>query len=59
MLRERSNGPERSCDRIPHQKFVTPRSGEVRDREDAFLTNVNSELSDKGFLVTKADDLIA
>ena len=44
---------------IPHQKFVTPRSGEVRDREDAFLTNVNSELSDKGFLVTKADDLIA
>jgi hypothetical protein len=44
---------------IPHQKLVTARSGEARDAEDAFFTNVNSELSDKGFLVTKADNLIA
>ena len=44
---------------ISHQRLVTARSGEARDAEDAFFTNVNSELSDKGFLVTKADNLIA
>jgi NADH-quinone oxidoreductase subunit B len=44
---------------ILHQKLVTARSGEARDAEDAFFTRVNSVLSDKGFLVTKADNLIA
>ena len=44
---------------IPHQKLVTARSGEARGGEDAFFTNVNSELSDKGFLVATADNLIA
>jgi NADH-quinone oxidoreductase subunit B len=44
---------------IPHQKLVTARSGKARDGEDAFFANVNSELSDKGFLVATADNLIA
>ena len=44
---------------IPHQKLFTARSGEARDAEDAFFANVNSELSDRGFLVAKADNLIA
>jgi NADH-quinone oxidoreductase subunit B len=44
---------------IPHQKLVTARSGEARHSEDAFFANLNSELSDKGFLVAKADNLIA
>ena len=44
---------------IPHQKLVTARIGEGRDGEDAFFANVNSELSDKGFLVATADNLIA
>ena len=35
---------------IPHHKLVTARSGEARDGKDAFFANVNSELSDKGFL---------
>ena len=30
---------------IPHQKIVTARNGEARGGEDAFFTNVNSELS--------------
>src|SRR6202167_3383331 len=44
---------------IPHQKLVTARNGEARDGDDAFFANVNSELSDKGFLVAGADNLIA
>src|SRR5580700_998015 len=44
---------------IPHQQLITARSGEARDGEDAFFANVNSELSDKGFLIAKADNLIA
>ncbi len=44
---------------IPHQKLGTARSGEVPDGEDAFFAKVNSELSDKGFLVAKADNLIS
>jgi NADH-quinone oxidoreductase subunit B len=44
---------------IPHQKLVAARSGEARDGEVAFFASVNSELSDKGFLVAAADNLIA
>ena len=43
----------------PQQKVVTAGSGEARDGEDAYFASVNSELSDKGFLVAKADNLIA
>jgi NADH-quinone oxidoreductase subunit B len=48
-----------SATAILHQKLVTARGGEARDSEDAFFASVNSELSDKGFLVAKADNLIA
>ena len=44
---------------IPHQKLVTAGNSEARVDEDAFFTKVNSELSDKGFLVATADNLIA
>jgi NADH-quinone oxidoreductase subunit B len=44
---------------IPQQKFIPARSAETRVGEDAFFANVNSALSDKGFLVAKADNLIA
>ena len=44
---------------IPHQQLVTAHGGNARDGEDALFANVNSELSDKGFLVAKADNLIA
>jgi NADH-quinone oxidoreductase subunit B len=43
----------------PQHQLVTARSGEVRADEDAFFTKLNGELSDKGFLVAGADNLIA
>ena len=40
--------------------IVTRRQNPVpAGSHDAFFANVNSELSDKGFLVAAADDLIA
>jgi NADH-quinone oxidoreductase subunit B len=44
---------------FPRQTLVPARGGEARGGEDAFFATVNSELSDKGFLVTKADNLIS
>jgi|ERR1700683_561483 len=44
---------------ITPQRHVTMRRGEARDGEDTFFANANNELSDKGFLVAKAHDLIA
>jgi NADH-quinone oxidoreductase subunit B len=44
---------------VPRHNLVAARSGEARGSEDAFFTNVNNELSDKGFLVAAADNLIA
>jgi NADH-quinone oxidoreductase subunit B len=43
----------------PRPNLVPARSGGSGAGEDVFFTNVNSELSDKGFLVAAADDLIA
>ena len=43
---------------MPNRELVAPR-GAAGAGVDPFFTNVNSELSDKGFLVTAADDLIA
>jgi len=44
---------------VPPQRIIHARSGEGGDGEDAFFANVNNELSDKGFLVATADNLIA
>jgi len=44
---------------IPHQRLVTARGGNALDGEETFFATVNSELSDKGVLVAKANDLIA
>src|SRR4029077_13489492 len=41
---------------MPNPELVAPRGGAG---VDPFFTNVKSELSDKGFLVAAADDLIA
>jgi NADH-quinone oxidoreductase subunit B len=43
----------------PQQKLVTARNSGARVDEDAFFAKANSELSDKGFLVATADNLIA
>ena len=43
----------------PRQTVTTARSGEAGAVDDPFFANLNSELSDKGFLVAAADDLIA
>ena len=58
-IRERSNGPERTRDSDPAPEARHRASGKARDGEDAFFADVNSELSDKGFLVATADNLIA
>ena len=56
--RERSNGTERTRDRDagPERGARGAATGAVND---PFFTNIRSELSDKGFLVAAADDLIA
>jgi NADH-quinone oxidoreductase subunit B len=38
--------------------IIDPRTGKPVGEDDSFFTGVNAELSDKGFLVTAADDLI-
>ena len=38
--------------------ILDPRTGQPVGVDDAWFRGVNSELSDKGFLVTAADDLI-
>ena len=38
--------------------ILDPRTGRPVGSDDAFFTGLNEELSDKGFLVTTADDLI-
>ena len=38
--------------------ILDPRTGKPAGADDAFFKDVNTELSDKGFLVTAADDLI-
>jgi NADH-quinone oxidoreductase subunit B len=43
---------------MPNRELIAAR-GEASTGVDPFFTNVNSELSDKGFLVAAADNLIA
>ena len=38
--------------------ILDPRTGKPVGADDAFFTDLNAELSDKGFLVTAADDLV-
>src|SRR5258708_5928488 len=38
--------------------IIDPRTGKPAGADDAFFGGINSELSDKGFIVTAADDLI-
>ncbi|MEJ2435870.1 MAG: NADH-quinone oxidoreductase subunit B, partial [Pseudolabrys sp.] len=38
--------------------IIDPRTGQPAGADDAFFRDVNTELSDKGFLVTAADELI-
>jgi len=42
----------------PAAGIVDPKTGKPINFEDSFLKDINSELSDKGFLVTSADALI-
>ena len=44
---------------VSREKVIRWRSGEADYGEDAFFTDANNELTDKGFLVAAADDLIA
>ena len=45
---------------VTARQTVTPvRGGKAAGIDDPFFANLNSELSDKGFLVAAADDLIA
>ena len=43
----------------PRPQIIDPRTGKPATTNDAFFADVNSELADKGFLVTAAEDLIA
>src|SRR5262249_6670637 len=43
----------------PNREPIAARSGEARTAPDPFFAKVNSELSDKGFLVATGDNLIA
>ena len=43
----------------PRQELVAARAGHPGGANDPFFTGLSSELSDKGFLVAAADDLIA
>jgi NADH-quinone oxidoreductase subunit B len=43
----------------PNRDIIDPRAGKPAGGEDAFFADIKSELSDKGFLVAAADDLIA
>src|SRR5262249_45164269 len=38
--------------------ILDPRTGKAVGADDAFFVGLNEELSDKGFLVTAADDLV-
>ena len=40
------------------QGIIDPRTGRPAGENDAFFQDVNSELSDKGFVVTAADELV-
>ena len=42
----------------PARGLIDPRTGQPVGSNDAFFTSLNEELSDKGFLVTTADDLV-
>ncbi|HVI66557.1 MAG TPA: NADH-quinone oxidoreductase subunit B, partial [Bradyrhizobium sp.] len=41
------------------EKIIDPRKGKAVGGDDPFFLQVKSELSDKGFLIAAADDLIA
>ena len=43
----------------PRQEVAAARTGKPGGPDDPFFANLNGELSDKGFLVTAADNLIA
>ena len=38
--------------------IIDPRTGKPVGADDRFFTGLNHELSDKGFIVTAADDLV-
>ncbi len=44
---------------IPHPELVSARGATARHDANGFFANVNRELSDRGFLVATADNLIA
>ncbi len=43
----------------PRQEVAAARTGKPGGPDDPFFANLNGELTDKGFLVTAADNLIA
>src|ERR1700681_4008091 len=43
----------------PRQQIIAPRAGTPTRADDPLFAKVGSELTDKGFLVAAADDLIA
>ena len=44
---------------MPNHELIAARTGKAGPAVDPFFTNVKGELSEKGFLVAKADNLIA
>ena len=44
---------------MPNRELIAARAGKAGPAVDPFFTNVKGELSEKGFLVAKADNLIA
>ena len=44
---------------MPNRELIAARAGKAGRAVDPFFTNVKGELSEKGFLVAKADNLIA
>jgi len=44
---------------MPNRELIAVRAGKAGPAVDPFFTNVKGELSEKGFLVAKADNLIA
>src|SRR5262245_52321384 len=59
--RGRSNGIEERMSPVTASSgtgIIDPRTGRRAGGDDAFFTGLNNELSDKGFILTTADDLI-
>ena len=43
----------------PRRQILDPRTGKPAGANDAFFSDLNSELADKGYLVAATQDLIA